>query len=130
MRDAVSLRESLLAHVKEVYGIAPDFPWADENAVLRRADNGKWFGVLMRVSRARLGLCDDGMVDVLNIKCEPAAGAALRMEDGILPAYHMNKVHWISVLLDGTVEAAEVRFLLAESYHSVAPHVRRLRGGK
>ncbi|WP_346667250.1 MmcQ/YjbR family DNA-binding protein [uncultured Desulfovibrio sp.] len=42
-------RESLLAHVRETYGVTPDFPWlrSPRYAVLRHAGNGKWFGLIM-----------------------------------------------------------------------------------
>lgn len=40
----------------------------------------------------------------------------LRKEEGILPAYHMNKEHWITVLLDGTVEKEEICNLIDISF--------------
>ena len=38
------------------------------------------------------------------------------MKEGYLPAYHMNKSHWISILLGGAVEAEEIKNLLEMSY--------------
>ena len=40
----------------------------------------------------------------------------LRGEPGILPAYHMSKVHWITVLLDGTADDDRLRFLIRHSF--------------
>ena len=40
----------------------------------------------------------------------------LRKDEGILPAYQMNKEHWISVLLDGTVEKEKICDLIDISY--------------
>lgn len=56
-------------------------------------------------------------VEVLNVKCDPELASILRDENGILPAYHMNKEHWISILLDGSVSMEEIFQLLDTSYH-------------
>lgn len=36
-----------------------------------RHKNGKWYAVLLQVEKSRLGLEEEGMVDVINVKCEP-----------------------------------------------------------
>ena len=84
----------------------------------------------MRVKRSRLGLdlSDDSPVDVLNVKCPSELTGSLRMQDGILPAYHMNKRHWISILLDGTVPLEEVCGLLDMSFEQTAR--KKLSGGR
>ena len=41
---------------------------------------------------------------------------SLRMKDGILPAYHMNKEHWLSLLLDTTVPKEMVLELISDSF--------------
>ncbi|WP_265492644.1 MmcQ/YjbR family DNA-binding protein [Klebsiella pneumoniae] len=42
--------------------------------------------------------------------------AYIRRKEGILPAYHMNKEHWVSVVLAGPVTPSEIHELLAESH--------------
>ena len=54
----------------------------------------------MNVPEHRLGLPGDGSVNVLDVKCDPRMIGSLLSEKGFLPAYHMNKSTWISVLLD------------------------------
>ena len=61
-------------------------------------------------------VAEDKTVDVLNIKCDPMMIGSLRMKEGFFPAYHMNKENWISILLDGTVSADEIKPLLELSY--------------
>ena len=56
------------------------------------------------------------MVDVINLKNLPEMIGSLRKESGILPAYHMNKEHWITLLLDGTVEKKKICDLIDISY--------------
>lgn len=112
-------REAVLNYAKRKYEIEPDYPWAKfpNYAVLRHKKNNKWFGLLMEVDREKLNVEGDGVSEVLNVKCEPALASILKKENAILPAYHMNKEHWISILLDGSVSNNEIFQLLDSSYH-------------
>lgn len=73
----------------------------------------------MNVSRERLHVEGEGFCDVLNVKCPPELSGSLRKNPGILPAYHMNKESWISVLLDSEIPMSEVEALLDMSYDLV-----------
>ena len=125
-------REEVLSYVKEQYDTEPDYPWRGDpdSAVLRHGDSRKWYGLLMYVSRRRLGLADPEPADILNLKCDPAMGDILRAEPGIFPAYHMSHTEWISVLLDGTVPRDRVLDLIDISYAITASKKKkeRLRG--
>ena len=46
---------------------------------------------------------------------------SMRMNTGVLPAYHMNKNHWLTVLLDGTADDETVKALVDMSYALTAP---------
>ena len=59
-------------------------------------------------------------VDILNVKCDPVLSGSLRIQPGILPAYHMNKENWISILLDGTVDVKQIFTLLDMSFELTA----------
>lgn len=124
-----SLRELVFAHAADRYGVRPEYLWADspDAAVLRRADNRRWFGLVMSVRRARLGLPGAGFVCVLDVKCDPLLLGSLRREPGFLPAYHMNKASWLTVLLDGSVPAEQVFDLLALSWELTAPAAKKTR---
>ena len=99
-------REELFQWVKQEYGTEAEYPWKDSNAVLRRADNDKWYGVILSVAGSKLGLEDDNIIDVINLKSDPMLIGSLRGQKGYFPAYHMNKEKWISVLLgDAGLEA-------------------------
>ena len=76
----------------------------------------KWFGILMDVPASRLGLPGDGKVDVLNVKVDPDDAAALRLADFVLPAYHMNKQNWVSVLVEGGIPDDMLADLLETSH--------------
>ena len=57
-----------------------------------------------------------GLVDVLNVKCDPTIIGMLRMQPGFYPAYHMNKEKWVSILLCGPVADDEMKELIEFSY--------------
>lgn len=116
--------QEIFDYVKTRYNTVPDYPWHDANAVLRHADNRKWYGLVMEVGRDKIGLSGDGTVDVINVKCDPMLGGSLRMQEGIHPAYHMNKDKWITIRLDGSVPVVKVKNLLDLSYQLTAPKKR------
>jgi predicted DNA-binding protein (MmcQ/YjbR family) len=61
-----------------------------------------------------------------NAKCDPEKALQLReMYDGIVPGYHMNKKHWNTVLLDGTLPPQLVRELIDHSYELVRPRPKK-----
>lgn len=64
-------RQEVFDWCRQRYGTEPDYPWNDWNAVLRHTDNNKWYGVIIEVNRSKLGMDETGMVDVLNVKCDP-----------------------------------------------------------
>ena len=109
-------RQQLFQWMKRRYGVEPDYPWADENAVLRHRDNNKWFARVMEVGRDKLGMDGDGTAEIINLKCQPALIGSLRERDGFHPAYHMNKDQWLSVRLDGSVADDELKSLIDLSF--------------
>ena len=96
---------------------SPDYPFDEEfeTAVLRHADNRKWYALVMRVSRRKFGFDSDEVVDVVNLKLPVEMFGSFGTADGVYPAYHMNKLHWISVLLPDAPEDV-VRFLVNVSF--------------
>lgn len=94
-------RERLSELVEEIYHVEAEFFWEKlpTTAVFRHKENGKWFAVLMDVDGEKLSEKLSGKVDVLTIKTDPNLRMALLEKRGVYRAYHMNKVHWISLVL-------------------------------
>lgn len=115
-----TIKEEILAYAKNTYQTVPDAPFrtAPTYLVLRHADTRKWYALFMDVPKKKLGLTGDESVDILNIKCDPLLSGSLRMKAGFLPAYHMHRESWITILLDGSVAAKEIFPLLDMSYES------------
>ena len=111
-------REEFIKYIAEIYGTDAEYPWdsAPMHAVFRHQSNRKWFALLMRLPKNKLGLHDDTIIDVLNLKCDPILIGNLRNEKGFFPAYHMNKTNWITVALDGSVDENQIKWLLDLSF--------------
>ena len=112
-------KQSFLDYCLNTFGTSPDYPFDEdfETAVLRHSDNRKWFALLMKVSRRKFGFDSDEAVDVVNLKLPIEMFGSFGRADGVYPAYHMNKLHWISVLLpDATDET--IAFLTGISYEA------------
>ena len=119
-------REELLRIAEGIPYAGHDTPFAQdgEMTVLRRADNRKWFGIYFRVPRRIFGE-EEGSEYALNLKCDPVLSRMLfETYAGIVPAYHMNKVYWITLRLDGDVPREELKKLMCLSFDLVAPKPR------
>lgn len=112
-------REDILAYAAKAFQTQPDHPWAryPEYAVLRHARSGKWYGLIMTLPRSKLGLAGTGNVEVVNLKCDHVLDVLLHSAPGAaLPAYHMNKKHWITIVLDDEFPDDELYALIDESH--------------
>lgn len=110
---------TFLTYCQNTYGTVADYPFDDafETAVLRHRDTRKWYAIAMRVSRRKFGFDSDEVIDVVNLKLPTEMFGSFGAADGVYPAYHMNKLHWISVLLPDAPDDA-VQFLVDVSYES------------
>ena len=94
-------KQEFLELCAETYSASPDYPFDEDSltAVLRHVDNRKWYAIVMRVSRRKFGFDSDEVIDVVNLKLPIEMHGSFGAAEGVYPAYHMNKLHWISVLL-------------------------------
>ena len=119
-------KQQFLSYCLSAYGTSPDYPFDEdfETAVLRHADNRKWYAIVMRVSRRKFGFDNDEVIDVVNLKLPTEMFGSFGATDGVYPAYHMNKLHWISVILpDATDEL--VQFLVNVSFEATKTTKKR-----
>jgi predicted DNA-binding protein (MmcQ/YjbR family) len=98
-----------------------DYPFdavADENstAVMRHKGNKKSFALIMRRNGELY----------LNLKCDPFDGDFLRGAfESVVPGWHMNKNHWITVIMGGDVPDDLTKTLVGQSYDLIKPKVRK-----
>ena len=89
------LAKQVFDYVLKQYGTQPEYLWKSypDYAVLRHADNRKWYAIVMNVEKTSLGLSGTGKLAVMNVKCSPEMLSVFLPQAGFLPAYHMNKNH-------------------------------------
>ena len=105
--------------VKTTYGDEPQYLWEkfDNNAVFRRQDNNKWYGVLVAdLDKTKLGIKDETKADVLVLRINPAETESTIDNRRFFKAYHMNKQSWFSLCLDESVATTEIMMLIDKSY--------------
>lgn len=85
-----------------------DYPFDDFNwTVMRRRDTKRGFAWIFE-RQGRIWI---------NLKAEPSYAELWReIYPALIPAYHMNKRHWNSLILDGTIENAEIKRMIGISY--------------
>ena len=112
-------KQEFLEYCINTYGTSPDFPFDEdfETAVLRHVDNRKWYAIVMRVSRRKFGFDNNEIIDVVNLKLPTEMFGSFGAADGVYPAYHMNKLHWISVLLPDAPDDI-IQFLVNVSFEA------------
>ena len=112
-------KQEFFSYCLNTYSTSPDYPFDEdfETAVLRHADNRKWYAIVMRVSRHKFGFESDEVIDVVNLKLLTEMFGSFGASDGVYPAYHMNKLHWVSVLLPDASDDV-VQFLVNVSFEA------------
>jgi predicted DNA-binding protein (MmcQ/YjbR family) len=101
---------AIVAALAAKYNETLEFLWQrfPTNAIIRRADNRKWYALLVKVAADKAGLAGSELVDLLIVRAEPSTIAAKLQAGTALPAYHMNKQHWLSYRLDQQMPLADL----------------------
>ena len=114
-------RQELIDFCLAFPGAYEDYPFdniADAGAwtVMRHRANKKSFALIYERNKK---LC-------INLKCDPFEADILRQAfKDVIPAYHMNKVHWNTVLMGGDVSASELKYMIEQSYGLIKPKMQR-----
>ena len=110
--------KEIVAYIKNKYGDELEFLWekSPKNAVVRRKSSKKWYAVILTVSKRKLNLDSDEIIEVINLHNIVEEIKKLIDNKKYFPAYHMNKKYWCTICLDGTVEVKEIYKLIDISY--------------
>lgn len=108
-------RDAVMACCAELPGTAEEYPFGDGVTVFKV--RGKVFALIP---------VDWAESPSISLKCDPARAVALReRHPAVTPGYHLNKRHWNTVTLDGSVPADEVAEWIEHSYDLVAAGLPR-----
>ena len=98
--------EELREYVLQKANVTEGFPFGEDTLVFKV--NAKIF-LLISLESSPLQF---------NVKCDPARAIELREEypEAVLPGYHMNKKHWNTIIVDGTLSKKQLMEMLDNSY--------------
>lgn len=119
------VRGRFVEFVGRRFGVSADFPWGGEDYAVFRRGGGKWFALVMKIRWRQLSVPGDEEVWVVNLKADPGKIPSLVDRRSVFPAYHMNKRHWITVLLTAAADFGALCELTEESFALVGEKPRR-----
>lgn len=104
-------------YIFATYHDLPEFPWEKTPGagVFRNKDNEKWYGLIMNINKNKLDR-ENREVEIINVKLEKSKVKEIVKKKGFYQAYHMNKEHWVSILLDGSVSFEDLVECIKESH--------------
>ncbi len=110
--------KEIITYVKNKYGDELEFLWekSPKNAVVRRKSSNKWYVVLLTISKRKISLNSDEIIEIINLHNNPEEIEKIIDYKKYFPAYHMNKKYWCTICLDGTVELKEIYKKIDISY--------------
>ena len=118
--ESNDLKDDYIAWIKSNFGAESDFPWPDTpDYCVFRCPNQKWFALVMKIKYRQLGLTGEEEAWVVNMKAEQDSIPNLVDKKSIFPAWHMNKKHWITVLLTAATDFEKLCELTDKSYNLV-----------
>lgn len=108
----------VIDYIKAKYNDDVEYLWEKfpDNAIARRKDNKKWYLAILTVGKDKLGFDSKENVEVIDLRAKPEEIQSMIKDSSIYPGYHMNKKHWISIILDGSVNLEEIYKRIDESY--------------
>lgn len=108
----------LIDYVRGKYGDELEFLWKTSpgNAVWRCKDTMKWYGAVLTVSKRKLGLTSDEMVEIIDLHAKAEQVEQLLKKDGYYPGWHMNKKYWYTMILDESIADEELFRCIDTSY--------------
>ena len=112
------IRSEIVDYIRSFYGAVDERPFDTDQStvVFRHQDNRKWFAIIITIPKSKLVLGAEGYIDIINLKVDREMTCSLWQENGIFPAYHMSKAHWISASLDGSVDDGTLEWLISVSF--------------
>lgn len=110
--------DKIIQYVREKYRHELEYLWQKfpENAIVRRSDNQKWYLALLTVEKNKLGLDGRGKTEIIDLRINPDELKNIADGKKYFLGYHMNKKHWVTICLDGSVDLQEIFDRIDASY--------------
>jgi predicted DNA-binding protein (MmcQ/YjbR family) len=106
--------ESITEYCRRKRGVTEDFPFDEDTLAIRVMNK-----IFLLASLEKVPL-------QINLKCEPEYAVELRERyDAVQPGFHMNKSHWNTVLIDGSIPNSELKEMIDHSYEQVVKGLKK-----
>ena len=108
----------IIEYVRQKYDDELEYLWDKfpNNAIWRNKSNNKWYGALLVVEKAKIGINEKGSIEIIDLLLEPNRIEKIVDNYRYFAGYHMNKKHWITIKLDGSVDINEIYEFIDNSY--------------
>lgn len=119
--DFKNIKQGLVQYMMDTYGTIPESPWKKYPKFLtfKTTKKQKWYAIMMNIPATSLGSKGAEEVEVLNVKINPPSVAQYIEQKTFFPAYHMNKKHWITIMLHKDISLNMAKTMIDESYKLV-----------
>lgn len=106
--------ESISEYCRKKKGVTEDFPFDEDTLAIRVMNK-----IFLLASLEKVPL-------QMNLKCEPEYAVELRERyDAVQPGFHMNKSHWNTVMIDGSIPNSELKEMIDHSYEQVVKGLKK-----
>ncbi|MBQ9630729.1 MAG: MmcQ/YjbR family DNA-binding protein [Treponema sp.] len=135
-----NLQKDYIKFLANRFSAMPEYPWREDKShslesqkniphkstnysdyAVFRCPNKKWFALIMNITYRQLGFAtkSEEMLWCVNLKASPDKIPNLIDKKIIFPAYHMNKKHWINVIISAVCDFKKLCKLTEDSYELV-----------
>ncbi len=110
--------KQVIGYIRKKYGDELEYLWEkfSNNAIWRRKDNNKWYALLLILSKRKLGINSDEIVDIIDLRIDPDKIDKLVDNEKYFKGYHMNKKSWFTICLNGSVTTETIFEFIDKSY--------------
>lgn len=110
--------DKIIQYIREKYQNELEFLWkkSPNNAIFRRKDSNKWYAALLTITQDKLGLDGKKEIEIIDLRTNHVTIEQDIDGKKIFPGYHMNKKHWITICLDGSMSIKEIYNRIDASY--------------
>lgn len=111
--------KEIIEYVKQKYGDELEYLWKkfDDNAIWRNKQNDKWYGVMLIISKEKLGLDEEETAEIIDLRYQKEEIEKIVDNKKIFSGYHMNKKSWITIKLDNSLDTKTIFDLIDNSYN-------------
>lgn len=112
------IKKDITAYINSTFDVKPTHPFTryPNYYTFKTKENDKWFALIIDVPAEKLKLGQKELISIINLKASPERIQCLVNNTTILPAYHMHKKSWVTIVLNKNTNIQQLQNLIAESY--------------